>query len=169
MGYELSLQESARIFINAAPHDQMLFTATAILAAPFFEELLLRGMLFPALLKHTGLPGAVLISSCLFALLHFNALAAVILIALLPIVLLTGQAVRTRTRSVLTNGTVLVILSVSAGLAHQTGVLHLFTSLLILSIGLSAAYWRTGSLWVSIAMHSIFNAVTLAFLYFAGV
>jgi membrane protease YdiL (CAAX protease family) len=169
MGYDLSIQESARTFINASPHNRMLFAATAILAAPFFEELLLRGILFPSLIKHTGLPGALLTSSCLFALLHFNVLAAVILIALLPIVTLTGRAEPTRSTSVLTNGTVLVILTVTAGLAHQTGVLHLMISLFILSIGLAVAYWRTGSLWVSIAIHSIFNTVTLAFLYFARI
>jgi membrane protease YdiL (CAAX protease family) len=63
----------------------------------------------------------------------------------------------------------MLIVMATAGVAHYSGVLHLFISLLILSIGLSAAYWRTGSLWVSIAMHSIFNAVTLAFLLFARV
>ena len=34
-------------------------------------------------------------------------------------------------------------------------------SLTMLSIILSLAYWRTGSLWVSIGVHMLFNAVTI--------
>ncbi|MDZ8119747.1 CPBP family intramembrane glutamic endopeptidase [Pontiella agarivorans] len=34
-------------------------------------------------------------------------------------------------------------------------------SLLLLSAVLSLAYWRTGSLWVSIGVHMLFNAVTI--------
>ncbi len=36
-----------------------------------------------------------------------------------------------------------------------------FAPLLLLSAGLCLAYWRTGTLWVPIAMHAIFNAVSV--------
>jgi membrane protease YdiL (CAAX protease family) len=51
------------------------------------------------------------------------------------------------------------VLAVSAlfGLIH----IHIpsFLPLFLLSVALCLAYWRTGSLWVSIGIHAIFNAV----------
>jgi membrane protease YdiL (CAAX protease family) len=49
-----------------------------------------------------------------------------------------------------------------------SGSLHSFLALNVLSVGVSLAYWRTGSLWMSIAMHAIFNAVTLYTLSLEG-
>ncbi len=43
-----------------------------------------------------------------------------------------------------------------------------FIPLALLSAALCLAYWRTGSLWVSIGMHMIFNAVTILALNVAG-
>ena len=61
----------------------------------------------------------------------------------------------------LAGGTILVAL-IFAGLHFH---LPSFVPLALLSTGLSLAYWRTGSLWVSIGMHTIFNAVSIFSLY----
>lgn len=47
---------------------------------------------------------------------------------------------------------------------HVPSMLALF----LLSAGLCVAYWRTGSLWVSIGMHAIFNGVTILLLKLVG-
>ena len=57
----------------------------------------------------------------------------------------------------LVGGTVLVAL-IFAGLHFH---LPSFVPLALLSAGLSLVYWRTGSLWVSMGMHAIFNAVSI--------
>ena len=43
-----------------------------------------------------------------------------------------------------------------------------FAALFLLSGALCLAYWRTGSLWVSIGMHTIFNAVSILALNIIG-
>ena len=43
-----------------------------------------------------------------------------------------------------------------------------FVPLFLLSATLCLAYWRTGSLWVCIVMHMIFNAVTIFALHSGG-
>jgi membrane protease YdiL (CAAX protease family) len=67
-------------------------------------------------------------------------------------------------RAGLARGTVLV--SLLFALMH----FHLpsFVPLFLLSAALSLAYWRTGSLWVSIGMHTIFNAVSILALNIVG-
>lgn len=60
-------------------------------------------------------------------------------------------------RSNLTIGT--VVGSVLFAVMHNNA--GSLISLTLLSIILSLAYWRTGSLWVSIGVHMIFNAVTI--------
>lgn len=45
---------------------------TAIFIAPIFEEIIFRGLIYQALRKHVGILKAVLISSIIFSLLHFN-------------------------------------------------------------------------------------------------
>jgi membrane protease YdiL (CAAX protease family) len=59
-----------------------------------------------------------------------------------------------------------VLVSVLFALMH----FHLpsFVPLLLLSGVLSLSYWRTGSLWTSIGIHMIFNAVTILVLNVAG-
>lgn len=60
-------------------------------------------------------------------------------------------------RSNLAVGTVLV--SVLFAVMHNNA--GSLISLLLLSVILSLAYWRTASLWVSIGVHMLFNAVTI--------
>ncbi|QBG47576.1 CPBP family intramembrane metalloprotease [Verrucomicrobia bacterium S94] len=60
-------------------------------------------------------------------------------------------------RSNLTIGTVLV--SVLFAVMHNNA--GSLIPLMLLSVVLSLAYWRTGSLWVSIGVHMLFNAVTV--------
>ena len=60
----------------------------------------------------------------------------------------------------------IVLVSLLFALLH----FHLpsFLPLALLSAALCLAYWRTGSLWVSIGMHMIFNGVTILALNVAG-
>lgn len=44
--------------------------ATAVLSAPIVEEAVFRGVFFPALARHRGIPAAVVASSLLFAFIH---------------------------------------------------------------------------------------------------
>ena len=60
-------------------------------------------------------------------------------------------------RGGLAGGTAMVSL-VFAGLHFH---LPSFVPLALLSAGLCLAYWRTGSLWVGIGMHAIFNTVSI--------
>lgn len=46
---------------------------TAVFIAPIFEEVIFRGLIYQGLKKHVGIVKAVLLSSALFSLLHFNA------------------------------------------------------------------------------------------------
>jgi membrane protease YdiL (CAAX protease family) len=56
-----------------------LYILTSILIAPLYEEILFRGILFPKLIQKAGLTNALIITSLLFAGLHFH------LPALLPL------------------------------------------------------------------------------------
>jgi len=64
----------------------------------------------------------------------------------------------------LAKGTVLASLLFAAMHFHLPSLLPLF----LLSAMLCLAYWRTGSLWVGIGMHAIFNAVSILALNLAG-
>ncbi len=65
------------------PIDQMLRTATdawlitafGIVIAPFAEEVFFRGMLFPALTRHTGVLVSTVVTSLLFGVIHSQQLA----------------------------------------------------------------------------------------------
>ena len=50
-----------------------LYVAVALLIAPFFEEVLFRGILFPALARALGIPLATLATSLAFAGIHVHA------------------------------------------------------------------------------------------------
>ena len=117
-GMELELQEAAQIIAQERSWLQILYMLAAILAAPLYEEVLFRGMLFPYLAKRAGLAGGTLLVSAFFALLHFH--------------------------------------------------LPSFVPLFLLSTALCLAYWRTGSLWVNIGIHAIFNAVSILALNIVG-
>jgi membrane protease YdiL (CAAX protease family) len=118
LGSEVELQQVAEIVTQELSWLQMLYIAMAILVAPLYEELLFRGIIFPYMVKRTGLAGATLLVSLFFAALHF----------------------------------------------HLPSVVPLF----LLSAVLCLAYWRTGSLWVSIGIHTIFNAVSIFALNVVG-
>lgn len=117
-GMESDLQESAQLIAQDRSWIQVLYMLAAIVAAPLYEEIIFRGMLFPYLVKRTGLVGGTILVSGIFALIH----------------------------------------------AHTPS----FVPLLLLSAALCLAYWRTGSLWVSIGMHATFNAVSILALNIAG-
>jgi len=55
-----------------SPVAQAILWCTVGIAAPFFEELLFRGFLLPSLASALPLPWAIALSSCGFALMHFN-------------------------------------------------------------------------------------------------
>jgi membrane protease YdiL (CAAX protease family) len=59
-----------------------LYILTAILIAPLYEEILFRGVLLPKLIQKTGLTNALIITSLLFAALHFHLPALLPLFAL---------------------------------------------------------------------------------------
>ena len=49
-----------------------LITLTACIGAPFAEEVIFRGFLFPVIKKYSNLPLALFVSGLLFALIHYN-------------------------------------------------------------------------------------------------
>jgi membrane protease YdiL (CAAX protease family) len=57
------------------PSDAWLMAAFGVLIAPFAEEVFFRGLLFPALTRHTGALGAMLLTSLLFGAIHSAQLA----------------------------------------------------------------------------------------------
>jgi uncharacterized protein len=79
----------------------VLFAVTAVLIAPFFEELLFRGFLQPLLSRTFGLVAGVILTSALFGLLHLFQYSLAWQYAL--IIFLAGAAfgwVRERTGSI---------------------------------------------------------------------
>ena len=117
-GVKIELQEVAQIFTQELSWLQILYVLMAVFVAPFFEELMFRGLMFPYLAKRAGLAGGTAVVSLLFAGMPFH--------------------------------------------------LPSFVPLFLLSAVLCLAYWRTGSLWVGIGMHAIFNAVSILALNLAG-
>lgn len=110
-GMEIELQEAMQLIAQGSAWVKLLFVLMAVVAAPLFEEWVFRGLLFPYLVKRTGLAGGTLLVSMFFALLHLHTPS--------------------------------------------------FVPIFLLSVALCLAYWRTGSLWVSIGMHTLFNASSI--------
>jgi len=118
IGYPVTIQDVVLIFMEP----QSLWTLLALLGlamiiAPAAEEILFRGILLPLLMKRLGAGPAVILSSALFALIHFHVPS--------------------------------------------------FFPLFVLATGLALAYIYTGSLWVPIMMHALFNGMNLAILLLA--
>ncbi len=67
-------------------------------------------------------------------------------------------------RAGLAGGTVLVSVLFATMHFHLPSAVPLF----LLSAALCLAYWRTGSLWTSIGMHAVFNAVSILALNIVG-
>ena len=106
---EITMQDAAQVITEEHAWLEAGYILTAIFAAPVYEELIFRGILFPYIVRHFGIAGGVLAVSVVFGLIH----------------------------------------------THIPSILPLF----LLSVALCLVYWRTGSLWVSIGMHAIFNAI----------
>lgn len=85
------------ILEEADPLSLGIFFFTAAIAAPLFEETLFRGFLLPSLTRYVPVPGAIAISSIIFAVAHLS-LSEVIPLALLGSIL---GIVYTRSRSLL--------------------------------------------------------------------
>ena len=72
-GVEPKLQEVAIAITNDQPLATRLYLlGVAMVVAPFFEELLFRGIFLPALAKHMRIGWAVVLVSILFACIHVN-------------------------------------------------------------------------------------------------
>ena len=106
---ELTMQDAAQAITEERSWLGTGYLLVTIVAAPIYEELIFRGILFPYITRKVGVVGGVLAVSAAFALIH----------------------------------------------AHIPSILPLF----LLSCVLCLAYWRTGSLWVSIGIHALFNAI----------
>jgi membrane protease YdiL (CAAX protease family) len=106
---ELTMQDAAQAITEERSWLESGYILVTIVAAPIYEELIFRGILFPYIARQVGVAGGVLAVSAVFALIH----------------------------------------------SHIPSILPLF----LLSVALCLAYWRTGSLWVSIGIHAIFNAI----------
>jgi len=118
IGYPVTIQDVVLIFMEP----QSVWTLLALLGlamiiAPAAEEILFRGILLPLLIKRLGAGPAVILSSALFALIHFHVPS--------------------------------------------------FFPLFVLAAGLALAYIYTGTLWVPIMMHALFNGLNLGFLLLA--
>jgi len=118
LGMETEMQDAMQLIAQGSAGIKLLYILLAVVAAPLFEELVFRGLLFPYFVKRAGLAGGTLLVSVGFALLHL----------------------------------------------HTPSLVPLF----LLSAALCLAYWRTGSLWVSIGMHAIFNATSILALLLMG-
>ncbi|VGO21798.1 CPBP family intramembrane glutamic endopeptidase [Pontiella sulfatireligans] len=168
LGYELPLQESVQQFVDSPQLEQILFSVMAIIAAPFFEELLFRGIIFPALLKRMGLAGSTLLVSSLFALLHFHFFIFLILFGSASLFCLLFWPAQNRWAVFATRGVLALVVLFSAYITFISGSFHSFTALMILSSAACLAYWRTGSLWACIGLHAIFNTVSILALNLFG-
>lgn len=115
---EVELQEVAQIISQDLTWLQVCYMCVAIFAAPIYEEIIFRGVLFPFFLKRIGLTAGTIVVAVLFSIMHFH--------------------------------------------------LPSFVPLVLLSSVLSLAYWRTGSIWTSIGIHMIWNAMTVLSLNIAG-
>ena len=168
VGYDLPLQDNAQQFVESGPAERILFALAAIFGAPVFEEIMFRGIVFPAVLKRAGLKAAVLLTSCLFAMMHFNFLMFLLMFTPLIIVAALFWPSRQRALRVLARAALAGTAAVAVWFTLVSGSFHSFLSLMTLSTGVCLAYWYTGSLWTSIVMHALFNAVTLYTLNLAG-
>lgn len=73
LGYRLSMQEVVSFFLMPqSARALLLHLMLAVVIAPVAEEVLFRGVALPLLAKSAGPVPAILISSLLFALVHFH-------------------------------------------------------------------------------------------------
>ena len=67
-------QDVKQILVGTAPSMQILFMLSLVLIGPLVEELIFRGILLSALLRHMRTIWAILLSSTVFALVHLPGL-----------------------------------------------------------------------------------------------
>jgi len=125
-------------------------------------------MLFPAALKRLGLAASIVLTSCLFAMMHFSFPMLLLVFTPLTVLCVLAWSSNRMPLRILGKAAFGSIFVVAVWFTYTGGSLHSFLSLNVLSIGVSLAYWRTGALWTSIAMHALFNAVSLYALNLAG-
>lgn len=72
-GRDTGIQDVVRMFFSAeSPVESLLFIALAVIGAPLLEEIVFRGITLPLLAKRIGFGAAVVVSSALFAVVHFH-------------------------------------------------------------------------------------------------
>lgn len=117
-GYPVTIQDVVLIFMEPQSLLTLLgLLSLAMIIAPVAEEILFRGLLLPLLMKRLGAGPAVMLSSFLFALIHWHVPS--------------------------------------------------FFPLFVLATTLALAYVYSGTLWVPIVMHALFNGMNLAILLLA--
>jgi membrane protease YdiL (CAAX protease family) len=83
LGNEVEIQAIAQLISDSNSWVKAGYIALAVVAAPLYEEIIFRGVLFPMAARRIGLPGGMLAISAVFALLHFH------LPSLMPLFLLS--------------------------------------------------------------------------------
>jgi CAAX protease family protein len=114
------------------PTDAWLMTAFGILIAPFAEEVFFRGLLFPALARHTGAILSLIVTALLFGAIHSQQLGdAWLQVACIALVGAVLTAVRWRYHSLASsmlvhmgyNGVLFAVILVQThGFTHLAGV-----------------------------------------------
>lgn len=104
------------VFLNAKIIGNVVIISSVIFVAPFTEELVFRGFLYPALNRYMGVSPAVIITSVLFTLAHYPQMS------------------------------------------DEWGFL---TIIFVLSLMITYARARTGSTWLAVIMHFIYNTVSI--------
>ncbi|MBN2162062.1 MAG: CPBP family intramembrane metalloprotease [Pontiellaceae bacterium] len=110
-GIEPGLQNVVELIAASSAWVKVGYVFLAVVAAPFYEELIFRGTFLPFMVRRFGLVPGITMVSLIFAAIHF----------------------------------------------HLPTMVPLF----LFSVVLCLAYWRTRTLWTSIALHAVFNAVTV--------
>jgi membrane protease YdiL (CAAX protease family) len=83
LGNKVEIQAIAQLISDSNSWVKAGYIALAVVAAPLYEEIIFRGVLFPMAARRIGLPGGMLAISAVFALLHFH------LPSLMPLFLLS--------------------------------------------------------------------------------
>jgi membrane protease YdiL (CAAX protease family) len=81
--YAVSKQQAMQLFLESdSVVTRGAIAFMAIVAAPLFEELFFRGLAYPALKQQIGMTAALLVTSLVFAAIHFHVLSFLPLLAL---------------------------------------------------------------------------------------
>lgn len=83
---EVELQEVAQIISQDLTWIQICYMGVAIFAAPIYEEIIFRGVLFPYFMKRIGLTAGTIMVAVIFSIMHYH-LPSFVPLALLSSVL----------------------------------------------------------------------------------